>query len=50
MIVDEYVVSRPLPSSKNPHFQKEAKYRTFLVKMKFFCTSKKSFLYQRLNT
>ena len=25
--------SRPLPSSKIPHFQNEAKYKTFLVKM-----------------
>ena len=49
MIVGEYIVSRPLPSSKNSHFQKEAKYTTFLVKTKFFCTSKKSFLYQRLS-
>ena len=50
MIVGEYIVSRPIPSSKNPHFQKEAKYTTFLVKMKFFCTSEKSFLYQWLST
>ena len=48
MIVGEYIVSGPLPSSKNSHFQKEAKYTTFLVKTKFFCTSKKSFLYQRI--
>ena len=40
MIVGKYVVSRPLPSSKNPHFQKEAKYTTFLVKMKFFALVK----------
>ena len=50
MIVGEYIVSRPIPSSKNPHFQREAKYTTFLVKMKFFCTSEKSFLYQWLST
>ena len=28
---------RPLPSSKNPHFQNEAKCTTFLVKMSFIC-------------
>ena len=50
MIFGEYIVSRSLPSPKNPHFQKEAKYTTFLVKMKFFYTSEKSFLYQRLST
>ena len=27
--------NRPLPSSKNPHFQNEAKCTTFLVKMSF---------------
>ena len=29
--------NRPLPSSKNPHFQNEAKCTTFLVKMSFIC-------------
>ena len=33
---------RPLPSSKNPHFQNEAKCTTFLVKMSFICTRMKS--------
>ena len=28
----------PFPSSKNPHFQNEAKCTTFLVKMSFICT------------
>ena len=28
-------VNRPLPSSKNPHFQNEARFTTFLVKMSF---------------
>ena len=28
---------RPLPSSKNPDFQNEAKCTTFLVKMSFIC-------------
>ena len=30
-------VCRPLPSSKNPHFQNEAKCTTFIVKMNFTC-------------
>ena len=30
-------MNRPLPSSKNPHFQKEATCTTFLVKMSFIC-------------
>ena len=29
-------INRPLPSSKNPHFQNEATCTTFLVKMSFF--------------
>ena len=29
--------NRPLPSSKTPHFQNEAKCRTFLMKMSFIC-------------
>ena len=28
---------RPFPSSKNPHFQNEAKCRILLVKMSFSC-------------
>ena len=27
----------PFPSSKNSHFRNEAKFKTFLVKMKFIC-------------
>ena len=34
--------NRPLPSSKNPHFQNEARYTTFLVKMSFICIRKKN--------
>ena len=30
--------NKPLPSSKNPHFQNEARCTTFLVKMSFICT------------
>ena len=30
-----HFVNRPLPSSKNPHFQNEARCTTFLVKMSF---------------
>ena len=33
--VSSLEVNRPLPSSKNPHFQNEAKRATFLVKMSF---------------
>ena len=28
---------RPFPSSKNPHFQNEAKCKTFVVNMRFIC-------------
>ena len=31
----EHCLNRPLPSSKNPHFQNEARCTTFLVKMSF---------------
>ena len=34
--------NRPLPSSKNPHFQDEARCTTFLVKMSFICMRKKN--------
>ena len=30
-------MNRPLPSSKNSHFQNEAKCATFLMKMSFIC-------------
>ena len=33
---------RPLPSSKNSHFQNEAKCTTFLVKMSFICMRMKN--------
>ena len=32
------LANRPLPSSKNPHFQNEAKCTTFLVKINFVCS------------
>ena len=32
------VQNRPLPSSKNPRFQNEAKFTTFLLEMRFICT------------
>ena len=35
--------NRPLPSSKNPHFQKEARCTTFLVKISFICMTTKDF-------
>ena len=34
--------NRPLPSSKNPHFQNETKCTTFLVKMSFICMRMKN--------
>ena len=34
--------NRPLPSSKNPHFQNEARCTTFLVKMRFICMRMKN--------
>ena len=34
--------NRPLPSSKNPHFQNEAWYTTFHVKMSFICMRMKN--------
>ena len=34
--------NRPLPSSKNPHFQNEARCTTFLVKMSFVCMRMKN--------
>ena len=36
---DMEVCNRPLPSSKNPHFQNEAKCTTVVVKMSFICMS-----------
>ena len=35
-------VIRPLPSSKNSHFQNEARCATFLVKMSFICMRMKN--------
>ena len=34
--------NRPLPSSEDPHFQNEARYATFLVKMSFICMRMKN--------
>ena len=39
-----HVANRPLPSSKNPHFQDEARCTTFLVKMSFAWEWKMIFL------
>ena len=36
-VANGYLKNRPLPSSKDPHFQNEAKCTTFLVKMSFIC-------------
>ena len=38
-------VKRPLPSSKNPHFQNEAKCTTFLVELCFICMRMKNHLH-----
>ena len=35
-------VNRPLPSSTNPHFQNDARYTNFLVKMSFICMRMKN--------
>ena len=35
-------INRPLPSSKNPHFQNEARCTTFQVKMSFICMRMKN--------
>ena len=35
-------VNRPIPSSKTPHFQNEAKCTTFLVKVSFICMRMKN--------
>ena len=37
--------NRPLPSSKKPYFQNEAKCTTFLVKMSFICMRMKNLLH-----
>ena len=39
------LANRPLPSSKNPHFQNEAKCTTFLVKMSYICMKTKNNFY-----
>ena len=38
VLVKILAIDRQLASSKNPHFQNEAKCTTFLVKMNFICT------------
>ena len=35
----------PFPSSKNSHFRNEAKFKTFLVKMKFICMRIKNYFH-----
>ena len=35
-------LNMPLPSSKNPHFQNEARWTTFLVKISFVCMRMKN--------
>ena len=39
---DKKLFNRPFLSSQNPHFQKEAKCTTFLMKMSFICMRMKS--------
>ena len=41
-LISLYVRNRPLPSSKIPHFQNEARCTTFLVTMSFICMRMKS--------
>ena len=38
----DFTKNRPVPSSKNPHFQNEARCTTFLVKMSFICIRMKN--------
>ena len=38
----EALTNRPGPSSKNSHFENEAKCTTFLVKMSFICVRMKN--------
>ena len=38
----DLLANRPLPSSKNPHFQNVARCTTFLVKMSFICIRMKN--------
>ena len=40
-------INRPLQSSKNPHFQNEAKCTTFLVKMSFICMRMKNHFHMK---
>ena len=40
-----YRINRPLPSSKNRHFQNEAKSTTFLLKMSFICMRMKNYFH-----
>ena len=46
-----YQDNTPIPSSKNPHFQNEAKSTTFFSENEFYLHQNvKSFSYQRLST
>ena len=54
-MVDGKVVTRPLPSSKNPHFQNEANCIKQVHKLScenefYLHENEKSFSYQRLST
>ena len=40
-------MKRPHPSSKNPHFQNEAKRTSFIVKMSFICMRMKNHFYMK---
>ena len=41
-MIDDDLLHRPFPSSKNSHFKKEPKCKTFHVKMSFVCMRMKS--------
>ena len=50
-VVKRYGIDHPLPSSKNPHFQNEARCTTFFSENEFYLRgNEKWFPYQRLNT
>lgn len=39
--------NKPLPSSKNPHFQNKAKCTTFLMNMSFICMQMKNHFHMK---
>ena len=50
MVFGEYIVSRSLPKPQKPSLSKRGQVHNLSCENEFFCTSEKSFLYQRLST